>query len=174
MGKLHRALVSVEPVFLTASYEVEIIEPPLLLRIGSTGYLIPQKTSRNRTAMVLSKSSAGIDSIGPIAPANPVLLNMISSRSYSRSAQSTAALMSGSLRRCAERPPLRSSDLSDHALPALRVQIRSEPPLNPPWLKHKAVPRPIPLATPVMTATLPSSLPISLSSFGEFAEQQAD
>src|SRR5262249_29437404 len=38
--------------------DVEIIEPPPTMRIGSTACLMPRKTARSKTAMVLSHSSA--------------------------------------------------------------------------------------------------------------------
>src|SRR5215471_19760204 len=80
-----------------ATDEVEMIEPPPALRIGSTAYLIPRNTDRNSTAMVRSQSSAVTASIGPTAPTRPALLNMTSSRPYSLVARPTADLMSGSL-----------------------------------------------------------------------------
>src|SRR6516162_7766761 len=63
--------------------DVEMIEPPPALRIGSTAYLIPRNTERNSTAMVRSQSSALTASIGPTAPTKRALLNKMSRRPYS-------------------------------------------------------------------------------------------
>src|ERR1700691_1042287 len=57
-----------------ATDDVEMIEPPPTLRIGSTEYLMPRNTAGVRMWNVLSQSSDLSDSIRPVAPPTPALL----------------------------------------------------------------------------------------------------
>src|ERR1700704_1249622 len=54
-----------------ATDEVEMIDPPPTLRIGSIEYLIPRNTARVRTWNVLSQSSLLMFSTLPVAPPTP-------------------------------------------------------------------------------------------------------
>src|SRR5271155_1990038 len=57
-----------------ATEEVEMIDPPPLLRISGTACLMPRNTARSRIEKLRSQFSALVFSSGPTAPPRPALL----------------------------------------------------------------------------------------------------